>query len=156
MSWARCTFGVCLDSTCDHVAFKRLNLWCCVWFSSGSQVYGPWWNLTYHRDASQKWKKNKFEPRKRWKKTCHLSINLQWCLGTKGQLQLNGPLNGQLSACGHLGWGGEISSTLQPCAWEFQHIIALLLAWDHGESPVGADICYVLNGLPSKMSMITA
>lgn len=78
-------------------------------------------------------------------------------LGDEGATAIKSPLNGQLSACGHVEWGwGGGSSTLQLCAWELQHIIALLLAWDHGESPVGADICYVLNGLPSKMSMIAA
>lgn len=38
----------------------------------------------------------------------------------------------------------------------FDSITALLLAWDHHDPPVGTDICYVLNGLLSIMSMITA
>lgn len=37
----------------------------------------------------------------------------------------------------------------------FNNITGLLLAWDHHDLPAATDICYILNGLLSIMSMIT-
>lgn len=68
-------------------------------------------------------------------KHCHLSINLQWCLGTKGPLQLSGPLNGQLSTCGHLREREKNSSTLQPCTWAFQQHYSLIVGMGPSPSP---------------------
>lgn len=112
-------------------------------FSASSNLFA----LTHHTEESaspQSYKSEgtnaQEEEGRSLRKHCHLSINLQRCLGIKGPLQLSGPLNGQLSTCGHLRESEKNSSHFS-LAPEHFNITALLLAWDHHDRPVGTDIC---------------
>lgn len=73
MSWGRSTFGLCLESTFDHIALRTLKV--PAGFSLVSHhwmvISATLWNLTCHADASHPGievtnvKEFTFEPRKR-------------------------------------------------------------------------------------------
>lgn len=119
------------------------QFYCSGWRTANSQLFKLSGNLPItqmslvnHKVTVAKAKEQMFKVKENTgKKHCHLSINLQWCLGTKGPLQLSGPLNGQLSTCGHLREEKKISSTLQPCTWAFQQHYCLIVGMGPSGSP---------------------
>ncbi len=118
--------------------------YCSGWRTANSQLFKLSGNrpiaqmsVANHKVTATKAKEQMFKVKQNTgKKHCHLSINLQWCLGTKGPLQLSGPLNGQLSTCGHLREEKKffhtstlhlsISTTLLPYCWHGTITIPLL------------------------------
>lgn len=90
------------------------------------------------KDNNKCLKKKRRGEKKSLRKHCHLSVNLQWYIGAKGPLQLSGPLNGQLSTCGHLREQKKkkifptstlhlsISTTLQHYCWSGTTTVPLL------------------------------